>query len=249
MTDLQANKVAVVTGGSRGIGRAICLRLAEDGWSVAVGYAREEDAAEEVVKIIRKMGRRAVAIQADVGDPSAISLLFRRAAEALGPLDLFVANAGMTGDAIRIDSQTVQNLRRLIDVNLLGPMLGAGEAVRRLSTRHGGAGGVIILLSSVSARLGGLSGQVAYAATKGAIETFARGLANEVGPEGIRVVAVAPGLTATDMLPDGAEAVAQTSVPLRRVGEASEVAEAVAWAASSAASYLTGTTITVSGGR
>ncbi|MBS1081243.1 SDR family NAD(P)-dependent oxidoreductase [Gluconobacter kondonii] len=249
MTDHQVNNVAIVTGGSRGIGRAICLRLAEDGWSVAVGYAREKEGADEVVGAIRRTGRRAVAILSDVGDPHAIPLLFSRAAEALGPLGLFVANAGMTGEAVRIDEQTAEKLRRLIDVNLLGAMLGSGEAVRRLSTRHGGAGGVIILLSSVSARLGGLSGQVAYATTKGAIETFARGLANEVGPEGIRVVAIAPGLTATDMLPDGAEAIAQSSVPLRRVGEASEVAEAVAWAASSAASYLTGTTITVSGGR
>ncbi|GAA4499657.1 SDR family NAD(P)-dependent oxidoreductase [Gluconacetobacter tumulicola] len=249
MTGRSTDKVAIVTGGSRGIGRAICLRLAQEGWSVAVGYVTQKEAADEVVETIQASGGRAAAIQSDIGDPDAIPQLFDRAAEALGPLGLFVANAGMTGDAIRIDEQTPEKLRRLIDVNLLGAMLGAGEAVRRLSTRHGGAGGAIILLSSVSARLGGLSGQVAYATTKGAIETFTRGLANEVGPEGIRVVAVAPGLTATDMLPDGAEAIARTSVPLRRVGEASEVAEAVAWAASSAASYVTGTTITVSGGR
>jgi NAD(P)-dependent dehydrogenase (short-subunit alcohol dehydrogenase family) len=249
MKDHQPEKVAIVTGGSRGIGRAICLRLAEDGWSLAVGYAHEKEAAEEVVEIIRSMHRQAVAIQADVGDPLAIPLLFSEASRTLGAPRLFVANAGMTGAAIRTDEQTAEQLRRLFDVNVLGPMLGAGEAIRRFSTRHGGTGGVIVLLSSVSARLGGLAGQVAYATTKGAIETFTRGLANEVGPEGIRVVAVAPGLTATDMLPAGAEAVARASVPLRRIGEASEVAEAVAWAASPAASYLTGTTITVSGGR
>lgn len=249
MTQPKTSPVAIVTGGSRGIGRAICLRLAEEGWSVAVGYAREKAAADEVVDAIRAMGRQAVAIQSDVGDPDAIPLLFSQATEALGPLGLFVANAGMTGEALRIDEQTAGNLRRLIDVNVLGTMLGAGEAVRRLSTRHGGSGGVIILLSSVAARLGGLSGQVAYATSKGAIETFTRGLANEVGPEGIRVVAIAPGLTETDMLPDGAEAIAQTTVPLRRVGAPSEVAEAVVWVASPAASYVTGTTITVSGGR
>ncbi|MBO9198594.1 SDR family oxidoreductase [Rhizobium sp. 16-449-1b] len=243
------NKVAVVTGGSRGIGRAICLRLAKEGWSVAVGYAREKLAAEEVVEAIRAMGRSAIAVQVDVGDPEQIPTLFSQATEALGPLGLFVANAGMTGNALRTDEQTAENLQRLFEVNVIGSMLASGGAVRHLSTRHGGNGGTIVLLSSVAARLGGLAGQVAYATTKGAIETFTRGLANEVGPEGIRVVAIAPGLTATDMLPNEAEAVARATVPLRRVGKASEVADAVAWAASNAASYITGTTITVSGGR
>lgn len=225
------------------------VRFASVGWSVAVGYASEKQSALEVVDAIRAMGSSAIAIQADIGSPEAIPILFSQATDALGPLALFVANAAITGDAIRIDEQTADKLRRLIDVNVLGLMLTSGEAVRKLSTRHGGSAGTIVLISSVAARLGGLVGQVAYATTKGAVETFARGLANEVGPEGIRVVAIAPGLTATDMLPNNAEAVAKATVPLRRIGQASEVADAVACAASPAASYITGTTITVSGGR
>jgi NAD(P)-dependent dehydrogenase (short-subunit alcohol dehydrogenase family) len=241
--------LALVTGGSRGIGRATCLRLAQDGYAVAVGYSHGADGARATVAAIRAAGGQAEAFQADIGDATAIPLLFTAAEARFGPLRLLVANAGILGDQRRIDDHTPETLRRLLDVNVLGTMLCAQQAVRRLSTRHGGSGGTIVLLGSVAARLGGLSGLVAYAASKGAIETLVRGLSNEVAREGIRVVGVAPGVIQTDMTSPDAEQAARSGTPLGRIGTAQEVAEAIAWLTSPAASYVAGTTLTVSGGR
>ncbi|GAN53440.1 SDR family oxidoreductase [Tanticharoenia sakaeratensis] len=241
--------VALVTGGSRGIGRAICDRLAQDGYAVGVGYGSSRAKAEEVVDRIREAGGMAAAFHADLGDHAAIPGLFVQVERELGPLRALVANAGILGTQARVDEQTAEDLTALFNVNVLGVMLCAGEAIRRLSTRYGGPGGGIVLLSSVAGRLGGLGGLVPYAATKGAIDTLAKGLAAEVAREGIRVNAVAPGIVETGMTSDHMRETAEKSVPIGRVGQPDEIAEAVAWLLSPASSFVLGTTLTASGGR
>ena len=239
----------IVTGGSRGIGSAACVKLASLGYAVAVNYAANEDAAHATVETIRNRGGRAEAFAGDVGDPQAIGPLFDNAIRTLGPLTGLVNNAGVTGIAARIDETEPEALQRLFAVNVFGSILCAKEAIHRLSTRRGGNGGAIVNVSSVAARLGGLPGIVSYAATKGAIETFTKGLANEVAREGIRVNAVAPGMTATDMASPEMRSNALQGLPMGRIGEAEEIAEAIVWLMSPAASYATGTILTVSGGR
>ena len=240
----------IVTGGSRGIGAAISRLLGDRGFPVAVNYATQPDAAERVVAAIRKEGGRATAIAGDISDPRQVHDMFEAAEKALGSIGGLVNNAGTTGVTARMDMQEPEGLQRLFAVNVLGTMYCAREAVRRMSTGHGGGGGGIVNISSVAARLGGLSGLAPYAATKGAVESFTKGLAIEVALEGIRVNAVAPGMTATDMATDEMrEAAKKGGIPMGRIGEAEEIAEAVAWLLSPAASYVTGTVITVSGGR
>lgn len=241
--------MVIVTGGGRGIGAATCRKLAASGYSVAVNYTADEKAARATVEAIRKLGGRAEAFGADVADPGAVKALFESATSALGPLAGLVNNAGIIGVAGRIDAQEPADLARLFAVNVLGTILCAKEAVRRMSTRHGGKGGAIVNISSVAARLGGLSGGVPYAATKGAIETFTKGLANEVAREGIRVNAVAPGMTATDMSSKEMREAALANLPMGRVGESEEIAEGIAWLLSPAAAYVAGTVLTISGGR
>jgi NAD(P)-dependent dehydrogenase (short-subunit alcohol dehydrogenase family) len=240
----------IVTGGSRGIGAAICRLLGDRGFPVAVNYATQAEAAERVAAAIRKEGGRAACIGGDVADPRQVYEMFNAAEQALGPIGGLVNNAGTTGVTARMDMQESDALQRLFAVNVFGTMYCAREAVRRMSTGHGGGGGGIVNISSVAARLGGLTGLAPYAASKGAVESFTKGLANEVAREGIRVNAVAPGMTATDMATDDMRQAAQKGgIPMGRIGEAEEIAEAVAWLLSPAASYVTGTILTVSGGR
>jgi NAD(P)-dependent dehydrogenase (short-subunit alcohol dehydrogenase family) len=239
----------IVTGGARGIGAATCAELAAAGYSIAINYATSEAAARLAVDAIRGEGGRAEAFEGDVADSAFVSRLFDDAVAALGPLVGVVNNAGIIGRSARIDELELQDLQHLFSVNVFGTILCSKEAVRRLSTKHGGQGGAIVNISSVAARLGGLAGIVPYAATKGAIETFTKGLANEVAREGIRVNAVAPGMIATEMTSEDMRKSALLGIPMGRIGEAEEIAKAVAWLISPASSYATGTILTVSGGR
>ncbi len=241
--------LVIVTGGSRGIGAAISRRLAQDGYAVAVNYASRPELAEQVVRQITEAGGSAAAFRANVADETEVQTLFAAVQDRLGPLVGLVNNAGITGGACRFEDLRLDALRRTLDVNVIGTVLPAREAVRILSTRHGGKGGAIVNLSSVAARLGGPGEIVHYALSKGAIDTFTVGLGREVAEEGIRVNAVAPGLIETEMNSPDRLARLVPNVPIKRAGQASEIAEAVAWLLSPAASYVTGTTLTVSGGR
>lgn len=243
----------IVTGASRGIGAAVAVLAGKHGWRVAVNYARDQAAAEAVVAAIRDDGGTAEAIQGNVSREADILTLFRTAEELLGPLGGLVNNAGITGGFARIDKLGAEPLAQVLALNVAGPILCAREAVRRLSTRHGGPGGAIVNVSSLASRTGGAGEWVHYAATKGAIDTFTIGLAREVAAEGIRVNAVAPGLIATDLHatngdPGRPERMA-AAIPMKRAGSPQEVAEGVLWLLSPAASYTTGTILEIGGGR
>jgi NAD(P)-dependent dehydrogenase (short-subunit alcohol dehydrogenase family) len=245
--------VALITGGSRGIGAATALLAAQHGFAVAVNYAANSLAADTVVRQIRAQGGSAIAVQADVAHEAQIIAMFEQVDVKLGPLTALVNNAGVVDVATRVDAMSAARLKRMFDINVLGSMLCAREAVRRMSTRHRGAGGSIVNLSSVAARLGGPGQYVDYAASKGAIDTFTVGLAKEVAAEGIRVNAVRPGIIDTDIHasggePDRAQRLAPV-VPMQRPGSAMEVAQAIVWLMSDAASYCTGSLIDVAGGR
>ena len=253
MTQTEQGKGAViVTGASRGIGAAIAEKLAEDGYGVAVNYAADAAGAESVVSTIRGRGGRAIAVRADVAAPDTVADLFERTQRELGPLAALVNNAGTTGEQARIDEQDADHLNRLMRVNVVGPMVCAGYAVRAMSTAHGGTGGSIVNIASIAAQAPspGIDGLVPYEATKGALVTFSRGLSNEVAPEGIRVNSVSPGAIETEMAAatPGAQQVGASS-PLGRMGRPDEIADAVSWLVSPRASYVTGTDIIVSGGR
>ncbi len=245
--------VLLVTGGSRGIGAACALLAARHGWDVAVNYARDADAADAVVQEVRALGRRAIAVQADVADEAAVLAMFTTVDRDLGRLQGLVNNAGVVDVAARIDAMSVARWQRMFNINVVGTLLCAREAVLRMSTRHGGEGGAIVNMGSAAARLGAPGQYVDYAASKGAIDTFTLGLAREVAAEGIRVNAVRPGIIDTDIhasggLPDRAAQMAP-QVPLQRAGSAAEVAQAVLWLLSDASSYTTGSVVDVTGGR
>jgi len=246
-------QVLLVTGGSRGIGAATALLAAERGFAVAVNYMANGAAADEVVRRIRAGGGKAVALQADVAREDQVVTMFEKVDSQLGRLTALVNNAGVVDRAARVEELSFERLRRMFDVNVIGSFLCAREAVRRMSTRHGGSGGAIVNVSSAAARLGAPGEYVDYAACKGAIDTFTIGLAKEVAAEGIRVNAVRPGLIDTEIhasggAPDRIRQLAR-QVPMQRGGTAQEVAEAIVWLLSSAASYITLSLLDVTGGR
>lgn len=248
------SKVMLITGGSRGIGAATARLAARDGWDVVVNYARNEAAARSVVAEVEAAGQRAVAIQADTGKPEDLARLFTEADAAFGRLDAFVNNAGIVNRMSRLDARDVADLQHIIAVNLTGAILGCAEAVRRMSTNHGGSGGAIVNVSSVASRLGGAGNYVDYAATKGGIDSLTIGLAQEVAGEGIRVNGVRPGIIDTDIhndLGDEPDRVARlgATVPAKRAGTADEVAETIVWLCSDAASYVSMSLMEVSGAR
>ena len=248
MTD----KVVIITGGSRGIGRSAALKAAAAGFKVVVGYASNEAAARDVVAAIEAKNGKAIAVKCDVGEEADILALFE-AADAFGPLGALVNNAGIVGPTIRVEDMTAERINRMLAVNVTGSFLCAREAVKRMSTKHGGAGGVIVNLSSAAARLGSANTYVDYAASKGAIDTFTVGLAHEVAAEGIRVVGIRPGLIDTEIHASGGDSGRAhrlaPNVPMQRVGSADEVANAIVWLLSDEASYVTSSILDVSGGR
>jgi NAD(P)-dependent dehydrogenase (short-subunit alcohol dehydrogenase family) len=246
-------KVAIVTGGSRGIGAAIAKLLGANGYSVAVNYASDQPAAERVVEGLIGAGSRAVAIQGDVSREADVLRMFEIAERELGPIRALVNNAAITGGFARVDQIDGAALTRMLAVNVAGTILCAREAVRRMSTRHGGAGGAMVNISSLAARTGGTGEWVHYAASKGAVNSFTIGLAREVANEGIRVNAVAPGLVDTGLHAANGEPGRlkrlSPTIPMQRGGTAEEIAQGVLWLLSDAASYVTGTILEIGGGR
>ena len=243
----------LVTGGSRGIGAAAAWLLAQQGRAVAVNYTRDAAAAETLVARIRAAGGQALALQADVADAAQVAAMFERIDRELPRLAGLVNNAGVVDQPARVDEMDAARLQRMFAINVFGSFHCAREAVRRLSTKHGGRGGAIVNLSSAAARLGSPGQYVDYAAAKGAIDSFTVGLAREVATEGIRVNAVRPGIIETEIhasggIPDRVKQMAPL-VPMQRAGSADEVAQAIVWLLSDAASYTTGAILDVSGGR
>ena len=247
------HKTLLVTGGSRGIGAAAAVLAAQRGWDVAVNYTRDAAAGERVAAQVRAAGRRALVIQADVAEEDQVLAMYAAVDREFGPLSGLVNNAGVVDMPARVDEMSLQRLQRMFAINLTGSFLCAREAVRRMSTKHGGRGGVIVNLSSAAAKLGSPGQYVDYAASKAGIDLMTLGLAREVATEGIRVNAVRPGIIDTEIhasggLPDRAKQVAPM-VPMQRAGTAEEVAHAIVWLLSDDSSYTTGAVIDVTGGR
>ena len=246
-------KTVLITGGSRGIGAATALLAAQRGYAVAVNYADNAAAADAVVHAIRAAGGEALAVQADVANEGQVHAMFEKIDVRFGRLDALVNNAGVVDQTSRVDGMTLARLQRMFAINLFGSFLCAGQAVKRMSTKHGGAGGAIVNVSSAAARIGSPGQYVDYAAAKGAIDTFTLGLAKEVAAEGIRVNAVRPGIIETDIhasggLPNRVRDVAP-QVPMLRAGTAQEVAQAIVWLLCNDSSYTTGALLDIAGGR
>lgn len=250
---MDAAGVAVVTGGGRGIGAATARLLASRGYAVAIGYRADQAAAERTLAALRSCGATALAVCADVAREDEVERLFATVDRELGRLTLLVNNAGVVAPQTRLESVSAERVARLLAVNVQGAILCCREAVRRMSTRRGGAGGAIVNVSSAAARTGSPGEYIDYAATKGAVDTLTRGLSLEVAAEGIRVNCVRPGFIHTSMHADGGEPLRlerlAPSIPLGRGGTPEEIAEAIVWLASPAASYCTGAFIDCAGGR
>ncbi len=247
------NKTAIITGASRGIGAATALRLAEDGYDVIVNYHSDHVAAQNVVKEIQSKGRKAQAIQADISRENQVINLFKQADDFSTNIQILVNNAGILMKQQPLIDITEQRLNRIFSTNVIGSFICCREAIKRMSTDHGGTGGMIVNVSSAAARLGAANEYVDYAASKGAIDTLTIGLSQEVAHQGIRVNAVRPAFIYTDMHADGGEVNRvdrlRKNIPLNRGGKAEEVAAAIAWLCSDQSSYTTGAFIEVSGGK
>jgi NAD(P)-dependent dehydrogenase (short-subunit alcohol dehydrogenase family) len=246
-------QIMLVTGGSRGIGAAIARRAAKAGWDVAVNYAGRADKAAEVAADIEAAGRRAHCVQADVSDAGAVAAMFQEVDKALGPVTALVNNAGIV-QKMTMAELDPERLARMIGINIAGCFHCTHEAVKRMARSAGGSGGTIVNISSRAAATGGLPGSIGYAATKGAVDSMTLGQAVELGPEGIRVAAIRPGLIHSDIhvVNGGREAVekmAQASVPLGRAGEPEEIAGLAVWLCGNEASYVSGGLFDVGGGR
>ena len=246
-------KVLVVTGGSRGIGAATALAAGKQGYTVCVNYLHNQAAAQRVVGEIKAMGVRAIAVAADVAFEEEVNHLFKTVDQQLGQVTALVNNAGLLEQQMRVEQMDTARLNRIFSANVIGSFLCAREAIKRMSTKHGGAGGAIVNVSSVASRLGSPGEYVDYAASKGAIDAMTIGLSKEVANEGIRVNAVRPGFIYTDIHADGGEPNRveriKDLIPMKRGGEASEVANAILWLLSDAASYTTGSFIDIAGGK
>jgi NAD(P)-dependent dehydrogenase (short-subunit alcohol dehydrogenase family) len=246
------SKVLLITGGASGIGASTALFAADAGWDIAVNYRRRSAEAEELVEAVRAKGVRAVALKADITDASQVEELFRGVDRELGRLNGLVNSAGI-GLTTRIEDTDPARLDELFRTNVYGTVLASKEAVKRLSTRHGGNGGTIVNLSSMAATIGGRPGSSLYSATKAAVDAFTVGLAKEVAPEGIRVVAVRPGFTYTSMTAKAFEderalkAIAST-IPFGRAGRVEEISKPIVWLLSEDASFISGARLDISGG-
>lgn len=248
------DKVVLVTGGSRGIGAAVARKAALAGYKVALNYNSSPAKADAVAAMIRADGGTVETIKANMGDPAEIAALFKAVDKTFGRIDALVNNAGIIGALKRVEDQTPEDLAHLWAVNLTGYVLAAQQAIKRMSTQHGGRGGVIVNISSIAARTGGLPGMIPYALTKGGVDAFSIGLAKEVGREGIRVNAIRPGLIDTEIHDiygkgDSFKAAADAVPYDGRAGTAEEVADAVLWLMSDQSSYVSATTLDVSAGR
>lgn len=245
-------KIVLITGASRGIGAATALLAAERGYAVCVNYLRNREAADAVVRAIERAGSKAIAVAADVSVEAEVVRLFEAVDRELGPLTALVNNAGILEKQMRLEEMTAARINRILATNVTGAFLCAREAVRRMSTRHGGTGGAIVNVSSGGARSGSPGEYVDYAASKGALDTMTVGLAREVASEGIRVNGVRPAYIYTDIHASGGEPGrvdrVKHSVPMKRGGQAAEVARAILWLLSDEASYSTGTILDVTGG-
>jgi NAD(P)-dependent dehydrogenase (short-subunit alcohol dehydrogenase family) len=253
MTDIAQAPVILITGGSRGVGAATARLAAARGYDVAISYVSNEAAALGVAADVHGVGRRALAMRADSSDPQQVAELFEAIDRTFGRLDVLVNNAGMLAQQSRMEDLSFERMQRIFAVNAIGPMLCAQQAVKRMSHRHNGAGGVVINVSSASARLGSPNEYVDYAASKGALETFTIGLAKEVAREGIRVNCIRPGHIYTEMHASGGEPGrvdrVKDSIPMGRGGQPEEVALAILWLAGSEASFVTNTFLDVTGGK
>ncbi|HMN71153.1 MAG TPA: SDR family oxidoreductase [Rhodoblastus sp.] len=247
------SKTILVTGGSRGIGRAVAILAGKRGWRVAITYVSNDKAAQETVAAVEAAGGKGLAVKADAAKLDEVAKAFDAAEKAFGPIDGFVNNAGIGTQVGKLADKDPAEIARLVEINVLGALYGAREAARRMSRSRGGKGGVIVNMSSAAARLGMPGEGVDYAASKGSMDTLTYGLSKELAPEGVRVNAIRPGLIATDIhaamgAPGRAERLGQ-SVPIGREGSAEEVAEATVWLLSDEASYVAGAVLDVTGGR